>query len=109
MSYAQQMIRTTPNLAVAGDALVACIEACYECAQACSPKLNGRVERLIGTVRREFWECTTSEFDLPMLQQALRDYEIEHNMIRPHPALGYDSPQEHLNPTSSHVSNQDTP
>lgn len=30
-----------------------------------SPKLHGRVERLNGTVRREFWECYDGDLDLP--------------------------------------------
>ncbi len=30
-----------------------------------SPKLNGRVERLNGTVRREFWGCYDGDLDLP--------------------------------------------
>ena len=37
-----------------------------------SPKLNGRVERLNGTARREFWECYDGDLDLPALQAALR-------------------------------------
>src|SRR5665811_131914 len=36
-----------------------------------SPKLNGRVERLNGTVRRELWECYSGDLDLPTVQQAL--------------------------------------
>lgn len=57
-----------------------------------SPKLNGRVERLNGTARREFWECYEGELDLPTLQAALRDWEETYNTVRPHQALGYETP-----------------
>lgn len=71
-----------------------------------SPKLNGRVERLNGTVRREFWECYGGDLDLPTLQQALQDFETEYNEDRPHQALDYRSPRQHLTSLSvSHVSN----
>ena len=61
-----------------------------------SPKLNGRVERLNGTARREFWECYDGDLDLPTLQAALQDWEITYNTIRPHQALGYETPQDFL-------------
>lgn len=57
-----------------------------------SPKLNGRVERLNGTTRREFWECHDGDLDLPSLQTALRVWEETYNTIRPHQALGYETP-----------------
>jgi putative transposase len=57
-----------------------------------SPKLNGRVERLNGTSRREFWECYEGELDLPTLQAALREWEVTYNTIRPHQALAYETP-----------------
>jgi len=61
-----------------------------------SPKLNGRVERLNGTARREFWECYDGDLDLPTLQQALLAWEATYNTIRPHQALGYETPQTFL-------------
>lgn len=61
-----------------------------------SPKLNGRVERLNGTARREFWECYEGELDLPTLQAALRDWEATYNTVRPHQALGYETPTSFL-------------
>lgn len=71
-----------------------------------SPKLNGRVERLNGTVRREFWECYEGDLDLPSLQQALRDWETQYNAHRPHQALRYLTPNEFLASLPvSHVSN----
>jgi putative transposase len=57
-----------------------------------SPKLNGPVERLNGTSRREFWECYEGELDLPSVQAALRDWETFYNTERPHQALGYETP-----------------
>ena len=61
-----------------------------------SPKLNGRVERLNGTSRREFWECYDGDLDLPRVQAALRDWETFYNTERPHQALGYETPSAHL-------------
>jgi len=69
-----------------------------------SPKLNGRVERLNGTARREFWECYEGELDLPTVQAALREWEVAYNTYRPHQALGYATPQQHLAPLLSHMS-----
>lgn len=71
-----------------------------------SPKLNGRAERLNGTVRREFWECYDGNLDLPTLQDALREFETQYNHQRPHQALGYQTPHAHLAALAvSHVSN----
>ncbi len=61
-----------------------------------SPKLNGRVERLNGTARREFWECYDGDLELPALQDALQAWETQYNIERPHQALGYDTPQAFL-------------
>ena len=71
-----------------------------------SPKLNGRVERLNGTARREFWECYDGDLDLPTLQAALRAWEVTYNTVRPHQALGYATPATFLSSQSfSNVSN----
>jgi len=69
-----------------------------------SPKLNGRVERLNGTARREFWECHDGELDLPSLTAALRAWETTYNTQRPHQALGYATPAAHLANLLSHMS-----
>jgi len=61
-----------------------------------SPKLNGRVERLNGTARREFWECSDGDLDLPTVQQALQQWEATYNIVRPHQALAYETPQQFL-------------
>jgi len=71
-----------------------------------SPKLNGRVERLNGTSRREFWECYDGDLDLPSLQTALREWEETYTTVRPHQALGYETPQAFLRSKQcSNVSN----
>jgi transposase InsO family protein len=69
-----------------------------------SPKLNGRVERLNGTARREFWECYEGELDLPTVQAALRAWEVHSNTERPHQALGYATTHQHLTHLLSHMS-----
>ncbi len=69
-----------------------------------SPKLNGRVERLNGTARREFWECYDGELDLPSVQMAPHDWEEQYNTIRPHQALGYATPRQYLASLNSHMS-----
>jgi transposase InsO family protein len=69
-----------------------------------SPKLNGRVERLNGSARREFWECHDGDLDLPSLTTALRAWETTYNTQRPHQALGYATPAAHLASLLSHMS-----
>ncbi len=61
-----------------------------------SPKRNGRVERLNGTAHREFWECYEGDLDLPTIQTALQAWEQGCNTVRPHQALGYETPQAFL-------------
>jgi putative transposase len=61
-----------------------------------SPKLNGHVERVNRTHRQEFWELYDGDLELRPLQQALRAWEEHYNHVRPHQALGYRTPAEHL-------------
>lgn len=61
-----------------------------------SPKLNGHVERVNRTYRTEFWELYDGDLELPPLQEALQTWEAEYNHVRPHQALGYQTPAEHL-------------
>lgn len=61
-----------------------------------SPKLNGHVERANRTHRSEFWELYDGDLELPPLQAALRAWEEHYNHVRPHQALGYLTPAEHL-------------
>jgi transposase InsO family protein len=62
------------------------------------------VERLNGTARREFWECYEGELDLPTVQAALQQWEVQYNTERPHQALGYATPQQHLTQLLSQMS-----
>lgn len=68
-----------------------------------SPKLNGRVERMNGTCRREFWEWYDGDLDLTVLQESLQEFETYYNTNRLHQALGYQTPTQALE--FSYVSN----
>jgi putative transposase len=61
-----------------------------------SPKLNGHVERAQRTHRQEFYECYDGDLEIPVLQQALREWEYGYNHRRPHQALGYQTPAAYL-------------
>lgn len=61
-----------------------------------SPKLNGHVERANRTHRNEFWEGYDGDLELPPVQVALRTWEATYNHVRPHQALGYQTPAEFL-------------
>jgi putative transposase len=61
-----------------------------------SPKLNGAVERANRTHTEEFYEITDSTFDLADLRHKLLEWEETCNTIRPHQALNYLTPAEHL-------------
>ena len=61
-----------------------------------SPKLNGHVERANRTHAEEFYEVTDTEFDIPSLNTALRQWEMIYNTVRPHQALHYLTPHNYL-------------
>ena len=61
-----------------------------------SPKLNGSVERAQRTHREEFYEVSDYELTVPALNHALQRWERTYNTIRPHQALGYQTPQEYV-------------
>jgi len=61
-----------------------------------SPKLNGCVERTNRTWREEFYACTTAASTVTALGAAARAWETVYNTIRPHQALGYQTPAEWL-------------
>lgn len=61
-----------------------------------SPKLNGAVERAQRTHTEEFYEVTPCSWQVAPLNQELRDWERIYNTVRPHQALGYQTPQQFL-------------
>lgn len=61
-----------------------------------SPKLNGCVERAQRTHTEEFYEVTATNFEIAALNQALVEWEIVYNTLRPHQALKYLTPKEFL-------------
>ena len=61
-----------------------------------SPKLNGCVERANRTHREEFYEVYDLEWTVTGLRPDLLRWERIYNTVRPHEALGYLTPQQHL-------------
>jgi len=61
-----------------------------------SPKLNGHVERAQRTHTEEFYEVMDTSFKIAELNQALLEWEMIYNTVRPHQALGYLTPMEFL-------------
>jgi putative transposase len=61
-----------------------------------SPKLNGRVERANRTHTEEFYEITPCSLPITQLNRELETWERTYNTLRPHPALGYLTPQPFL-------------
>ena len=70
-----------------------------------SPKLNGIVERLHGTCRREFWDYYRGSWDLPGMQTALQEWNQTYTTVRPHTSLGLLTPHQWLHQSAvSYVS-----
>ena len=61
-----------------------------------SPKLNGSVERAQRTHTEEFYEVYDGDFQIALLNDALRAWEWTYDNVRPHQALGYLTPAEFL-------------
>lgn len=61
-----------------------------------SPKLNGYVERVHGSCRREFWNYYRDDWDLPTMNARLGAWTQRYNTQRPHTSLGFHSPYEWL-------------
>lgn len=59
-----------------------------------SPKLNGGVERAHRTHREEFYECCWVEPTVAGYRPALSEWIRYYNEVRPHQALGYQTPAE---------------
>lgn len=61
-----------------------------------SPKLNGRVERANRTYREEFYDCSTCPPTVAGFKDDLRQWEHTYNHVRPHQALGHQTPAQFL-------------
>ena len=61
-----------------------------------SPKLNGHVERAQRTHTEEFYDLYMGELDLKSVNEALRDWEVFYNTVRPHHSLDLKTPAEYL-------------
>lgn len=60
-----------------------------------TPKDNSFVERMIGTIEREFIQQGKLTFDIKELQQAIDQWLNEYHNFRPHQSLGYLTPNEY--------------
>jgi transposase InsO family protein len=61
-----------------------------------SPKLNGHVERAQRTHTEEFYDLYMGELDLKSVNEALREWELFYNTVRPHHSLDLKTPEEYL-------------
>ena len=61
-----------------------------------SPKLNGNVERTIGTWRCEFYGCRDIPDNLAETNRLVDAFADEFNRVRPHRSLGCSTPEEFL-------------
>ena len=61
-----------------------------------SPKLNGQVERAHRTHHEEFYQVIPDCWEVAALNPQLRRWEHIYNTVRPHQALGYQTPLEFL-------------
>lgn len=59
-----------------------------------TPKDNPYVERMIGTIEREFIQQGKLAFDLAEQQQLIDEWLVEYHTFRPHQALNYLTPYE---------------
>jgi transposase InsO family protein/transposase-like protein len=60
-----------------------------------TPKDNSFVERMIGTIEREFIQQGKLTFDVAGLQTAVDEWLNEYHNFRPHQSLGYLTPNEY--------------
>ena len=60
-----------------------------------SPKLNGSVERAQRTHKEEFYQVVDLPETIGDLRQKLRAQEVRYNTVRPHQALGQQTPAEY--------------
>ena len=67
-----------------------------------TPQDNAYVERLIGTIEREFIEQGNLVFDLEEQQQLIDEWLEEYHSFRPHQSLDYLTPNQFYAKLSSH-------
>ena len=67
----------------------------------CSPKLNGRAERLQATFRHEFYASYPLPHQIEPLNRCLEDFNHHYNHQRPHQALGGFTPWQYLQPRAA--------
>lgn len=71
-----------------------------------SPKLNGGVERAQRTHSEEFYACTEADPTVAALRLELQRWEEVYNTVRPHQALGYQTPSEFVTAWQAQASEQ---
>jgi putative transposase len=82
----------------------------HYCSHPRCPKQNAFVERVIRTAIDEFYLLNDTPVDIADHAQALADFDIEYNEVRPHQSLGYLTPSEyHAQWQAAHLSAEETP
>lgn len=61
-----------------------------------SPKLNGCVERAHRTHVEEFYQVYADDWDLPVMNRVLQEWERIYNQVRPHHSLDNLTPKEYI-------------
>lgn len=61
-----------------------------------SPKLNGCVERAHRTHVEEFYQVYADDWDMPVMNKVLEEWERIYNQVRPHHALDNKTPKEYI-------------
>lgn len=76
---------------------------------ACSPRLNGYLERAQATHRYEFYEAYDLPWTVSELRPRLREWEWTYNLLRPHQALDNRTPAQYLKECHPEVAPPDQP
>jgi transposase InsO family protein len=61
-----------------------------------SPKLNGYVERAHRTHVEEFYQVYADDWDIPVMNKVLEEWERIYNQVRPHHSLDNLTPKEYI-------------
>ena len=61
-----------------------------------SPKLNGCVERAQRTHTEEFYQVYADDWDMPVMNKVLQEWERIYNEVRPHHSLDNLTPKEYI-------------